>query len=96
MTTSVWATPVGQDCISLDTTLAKWLGERMIFLSEHANSYHADYDAVGWSARLAEHGRALLAYSDHFNAKPDEVEAVRLKGQIAMLFVAQNLGSLWD
>lgn len=93
---STWGTPVGQDCISLDITLAKWLGERMIFLSEHSNSYHPDYDHISWTARLAEHGRALVAYENHFQAEHDEQEAIRLKAQVAMMFVASHLGHLWD
>jgi len=97
MNTSVWETPMGKDCVSLDITLCKWLGERMIFLSEHTNSYHPDYDHISWTARLAEHGRALLAYHDHWLDHDDKPTVdFHLRAQSAMLFVAQNLGHFWD
>jgi len=96
---STWGTPVGQDCISLDTTLCKWLGERMIFLSEHANGYPEDYSYESWTGRLAQHGYALIAYHDHWsNPSKDDTPTVdyHLRAQSAMLFVAQNLGHFWD
>ena len=93
-----WGSPIGQDCISLDISLCKWLGERMIFLAEHTNSYHPDYTYESWAGNLTQHGYALLAYHDHWNDHDDDKPTVdyHLKAQAAMLFVAANLGHFWD
>jgi len=92
-----WGSPIGRDCVSLDITLCKWLGERMIYLAEHSNSYHPDMTYESWTGRLMQHGHALLAYHEHWETDCDKpTEYFHSKATQAMLFVAANLGHFWD
>jgi hypothetical protein len=40
---STWGTRLGKDCISLDCSLAEWLGARLLFLAQHAHGYPGSY-----------------------------------------------------
>ena len=92
-----WGTRVGQDCISLDTSLAAWLGARLTFLAEHAHGYPADRTPEEWAAQLRENGARLNAYVDHHSCETtDAEERVIAEGQVAMRWVAENLPTLWD
>jgi hypothetical protein len=86
-----WGTPPGQDCIDLNATLARWLGERLVFLADHTTTIKPDAEEP-WDVSLRRNGEALLRYAEKANA-PDEGldEAKR-----ALEWVAKNLQSLWD
>jgi hypothetical protein len=79
-----WQTPVGQDCKDLKCTLAKWLGERLLFLSqepkgvtEHWCTDLDDFDERGkaWTEALRTHGQALIEFERHGSDWPDPSRA---------------------
>jgi hypothetical protein len=41
-TNGIWSSKVGRDCVSLDTSLCRWLGKRLTHLATHTTSvpYH--------------------------------------------------------
>ena len=100
----LWATPEGKDCIDLDMSLCEWLGERLIFLSCHTNSYphkyaghEDDFASEEYLNDLAVHGMALLTYTDRYAIENlDDEQAVIAKAQDALRWVADNLPALWD
>jgi hypothetical protein len=107
---SKWNTPVGADCIDLHSTLARWLGERLIHLGEHTkgtpyaywmkfstgeNTFDEDAAFAAWKADLTTNGKALLAYVEDVETLPEDVETLPA-AQEAMRWVADNLGFLWD
>ena len=34
-----WGTDVGEDCVSLNTSLCRWLGTRLVFLGSHTKGH---------------------------------------------------------
>ena len=101
-----WGTPIGKDCISLDTSLCRWLGTRLLFLADHTHgapcgymgSSWEDEDGTGyeqWKKDLAGAGNALLAWGNRYEEKYDE-EHIYTPAQLALQWVAQNLANLWD
>lgn len=86
----IWGSPIGQDCITLHVTLAKWLGERLIYLSyrEHL-SYPSTYHGGGDAFRkdMLRHGQALL---EHGLETAADVEPAK----IAMRWVTDHFQSL--
>lgn len=93
-----WGTPIGQDCISLDTTLCKWLGERMLFLAEHTQSFDPRYVSFEeWQRTLRVNAYALLGWANHWDCgSVDEEHAAYEQAQAALRWIADNLGTLWD
>ena len=89
--TNVWKTPIGQDCMSLDHTLCSWLGERLLFLSEHSNSWNPTYwDTMeDYKKTLYLQGMALKDYD------PDNVGAM-VAARAAVRWTATYLETLWD
>lgn len=100
--TAHWTTPIGKDVVSLNATLADWLGTRLVFLATHTHSCPVTYieaqasDAEGyavWREDLLSNGRALMAFAAaRKNGDDDHIE----EAQDAMRWVADNLTSLWD
>jgi len=101
-----WGTPIGQDCISLDTSLCGWLGARLLFLSEHASSSPYYYGGTDnhevscdlFTSDLRDHGNALMRWAKHFDAAydADMEKDTYIHAQEALRWVADNLGTLWD
>lgn len=92
-----WETPVGKDCISLETSLSRWLGERLTFMGEHTSGAPIGWEHEDWKAKLRDMGERLTVWSEHHDL-PDaaaEVEAY-LNAQEAIRWVANNLAQLWD
>ena len=92
-----WGTEIGQDCITLKTSLAKWLGPRLVFLAEHTTSHAPGFyesEEVQQQAtdlflgQMTKHGNALIEFSEN---EESDVEA-----KAAMLWVAENFVHLWD
>lgn len=88
-----WGTPVGQDCIDLDETLAAWLGERLVFLADHTKTVKPEAEEP-WSDALRRNGKALQRYARKAKEgkEDDDLDAARR----ALEWVAKNFGSLWD
>jgi CubicO group peptidase (beta-lactamase class C family) len=40
---NVWTSKVGRDCVSLDTSLCRWLGKRLSHLATHSTGVPVDY-----------------------------------------------------
>ena len=104
---ATWGTPLGQDCVDLCSTLPRWLGERLMFLGMHTSGAPASYwdgdTAVPvpidrWRSDLTKHGYALSLAGNLSNLEwtLEEEEKARADAQEAMLWVAVNLGNLWD
>lgn len=95
---TTWGTPIGQDCISLDTVLCRWLGERLLFMGKHTSSIPFAWTTEGWRAALRKHGHALIAWANHFtnDLTPEEEKVAYAEAQDAMRWVAEYLGHLWD
>lgn len=90
-----WGTPLGQDCINLDTTMTRWLGHRLVFLGTHTNSYPGDYaDLRAWRAALLLNGGRLLAYAENKTADNGDVDYEVTRD--ALRWVAEYLPALWD
>lgn len=87
-----WGTPVGKDCISLDSSLCEWLGARLIFLATHG------HDEDPFRAKLLKHGEALSAYPCGLgtNLTMDEHRKRVADAQKALAWVSRNLVRLWD
>ena len=107
---ATWGSPVGKDCVDLCSTLPRWLGERLTFLGMHTNlapiSYFAsneDLDAPihvleRWRSDLTKCGAALSLVGNlsNLDLTIDEEEKAHADAEEAMLWVAINLGNLWD
>lgn len=97
-----WGTKIGKDCVSLDTSLAKWLGERLLFLAKHSNSYPSYYaDHKQWQCCLRAHGTCLLEYYNYVGLCLEEWTAEKETSKILLAkesihWVAQHLNHLWD
>ena len=94
--TSPWKTTVGRDAANLHRSLAKWLGERLIFLAKQTQGHPPRFTFDEWVNTLAKHGEAMLTYAqDDYEDDEEETTAYR-NAQNAMFFVTRNLGDLWD
>lgn len=92
-----WRTPVGQDCISLDSALCEWLALRLAFLAEHHHSYPAHMTPDRWKQTLRKHAATFAAYELHWHAATLEAENDLIAdAQKSMRWVANNLPTLWD
>lgn len=92
-----WGTPIGQDCISLNASLAKWLGPRLVFLADHTTSLapgnyatEEEHEAVTkkFLGEMRAHGESLIEYG---NAEDNDAAA-----ENALRWVAENFIYLWD
>jgi hypothetical protein len=81
-----WGTEIGQECITLKVSLAKWLGPRLLFLAQHTHRGTAQLRE--FADAMAVHGRALVVYGESGDGEPEAA--------IAMRWVADHLSSLWD
>lgn len=85
-----WGTPVGQDCINLDSALCKWLGERLVFMGEHTSSFSGTYETLdAWRSDLTFHGKRLLRYGTTEESDYDDVRRT-------LEWVGKHLPALWD
>lgn len=84
---ATWGTEVGQDCITLKISLAKWLGTRLLFLAEH--NHRGTAQLRDFADTMARHGHALVRYGQSQEHEHQQ-EAV-----IAMRWVAEHFSSLW-
>lgn len=92
-----WGTPAGKDCVSLDTSLCRWLGARLLFLAEHTNSHPNGWGYEAWKTTLHLHGTVLALWGDHFElVDHTEEETAYANAQDSLRWVADNLGDLWD
>lgn len=91
-----WGTPVGKDCVSLDTSLCHWLGERLTFLGEHTNSAPRGWEYEDWKAKMREMGGYLSVWAGHYDLPVEAVPQAYTNAQEAMRWVADNLRQLWD
>lgn len=94
-----WGSKVGRDCISLETSLCRWLGARLLFLAENASGYPMGYKYADWTADLKRAGEALTTWGNRYEQEDwdkwhDKEDYAR--AQEALQWVATNLGNLWD
>lgn len=87
-----WGTKVGRDCISLDTSLTKWLGRRLVHLGQHTGSHPCNMTHDEWRTLLVRHGNALTDYSKNRY----DTDVYDVPAQEALAWVSANLGMLWD
>jgi hypothetical protein len=83
---ATWGTEMGQDCITLKVSLAKWLGPRLLFLAD--NTHRGTGQLREFADPMARHGRALVLYAESAEHEPEAV--------VAMRWVADHFSSLWD
>jgi hypothetical protein len=92
-----WGTEIGQDCITLKASLARWLGPRLVFLAQHTTSlspglYKNREEHLLVTKRyldiMAQHGNALIEFGKEEENASEATEA--------MLWVAENFIHLWD
>lgn len=83
---------------NIDNHLSRTLGQQLVTMATIAHGYPGDqYPYDRWTADLEAHGKALLAYQRHqFDVYGDERDAIYRKAQEALVWVSENLGSLWD
>jgi len=97
---ATWGTPIGKDCVSLDTTLCKWLGDRLVFSAAHASGHPLRYSHKRWKRELSENGNALLVWANHYDTdygtNHDKETEDYANAQRALRWVARKLGNLWD
>lgn len=87
----IWGTPIGQDCVTLKVALAKWLGERLVYLSyrEHLDcptGYHGGESR--WQKDMLRHGQALVEYGADTGVNSEKAKA-------AMTWVSTYFDDLW-
>jgi hypothetical protein len=82
---------------NLNYSLPSILGAQLIHLGEIAHGYPPEYDGGfdSYVADLTVHGRALVRFGEDRVEDFDD-ESLYANAQIAMRWVAENLGSLWD
>jgi ParB/RepB/Spo0J family partition protein len=90
---AAWGTPLGQDCIDLHLTLARWLGERLVFLADHTTTIKPDAEEP-WDVSLRRNGEVLLRYPEKWNA--GDLDYGLDEAKRALEWVAKNLHSLGD
>jgi hypothetical protein len=92
-----WGTDIGQDSLSLNVSLAKWLGPRLVFLAENTTSLapgafeneEAHKQATKlFLEQMTMHGNVLIEYGEN---EENDIEA-----KTAMFWVAENFVHLWD
>jgi hypothetical protein len=109
---NVWTSKVGRDCVSLDTSLCRWLGKRLSHLATHSTGVPVDYidmcKAMSdddrdekfyhncWKREMSAAGEALTLYGDMFKNSGADNSPVLSDGQDAMRWVAKWLPNLWD
>lgn len=96
-----WGTPVGQDCVSLDTALCKWLGDRLVFFAAHTHGYpsHGNYSYEDWCQTCKDKAAALHGWGNRYEHTDLDLAEERLlyaSAQEALRWVADNLNDLWD
>tara|TARA_R110000822_G_scaffold288395_1_gene409722 strand:- start:230 stop:625 length:396 start_codon:yes stop_codon:yes gene_type:complete len=92
-----WGGPIGSDCINLNSSLAEWLGTRMVHLAKYSNSYPHSFRSIEvYNEYLNMHGNALLDYSKDDSSFTTEGAIIAYKAKDAMHWVANNLETLWD
>jgi hypothetical protein len=90
---SFFKTDIGKDCINLDLSTCKWLGERMVALSENCNTYPYRFPTKDdWTYALKANGEALLGY---YNSRSVSHKELR-NAQEAFRFFAEHLPHMWD
>jgi hypothetical protein len=90
-----WETTIGKDCISLDSSLAKWIAPRLKFLAEHGNTYPPQYTEKYWQNELTMHGEILEAYA-MAQACGYNHDDMYQDAQASIKWVAEHLKHLWD
>ena len=95
---ATWGTPVGQDCIDLDTTLATWVAERLEFMAKHTHGWPMDLTDSNeeWVELLTRKATALRDYVLYRHDCSSERTAKIDEGQKAMAWVASVMPHLWD
>lgn len=92
-----WGTPIGQDCISLNVSLAAWLGPRLVFFAENTTNMapgiygvREEHEAATekFLGEMRAHGETLIRYG---NEERDDQAA-----EEALRWVAENFIHLWD
>lgn len=78
---------------SLDYHLAKTLGAQLVTLSRIAHGHPNNWTYETWTVELAKHGNALQAYADDDLTHYDTTYP---PAKEALIWVAENLGALWD
>ena len=84
---------------SLDTHLSLVLGQQLIKMADIAHGYPGQegWTFERWTAELRTHGEALLAYSNQWDdTSLDDWESLYQPARLSLLWVADNLSSLWD
>ncbi len=95
MAKNKWKTDIGKDCINLNMSLCKWLGERLAFLAEHNMSIPIGYGDDRYKADLTKYSKALLAYNERSEEFEDESLLI-LNAKDALHWTAMMLPTLWD
>ena len=104
---SVWSSKVGRDCVSLDTSLCRWLGKRLAHLAKHTTGVPVvfinenpqlgeDVHAAVWRSVMAVHADNLIAYGNMYDAEPEAHDDIIGRGKDAVQWVAKWLPHLWD
>jgi len=98
---NTWGSPIGQDCISLNSSLCGWLAPRLKFLSKHAHGHPIEYKFKAWKKQLKKQGKRLeryhLYYAGEFDpGKEHEAPQIHIDAQKAIKWIAKNFEDLWD
>ncbi len=65
---ATWGTEMGQDCITLKISLAKWLGPRLLFLAE--NTHRGTEQLREFADAMVFHVAHLFATASPRNTRP--------------------------
>jgi hypothetical protein len=103
-----WDSKIGRDCVSLDLILCRWLGKRLVFLSQNTGGVphrfmrkiekkDAQRAHEKWQVALASAGTDLMRYGAILDDWPSPRETqMALAAQEALRWVAEYLPDLWD
>jgi hypothetical protein len=90
-------TDIGKDCINLDLSTCKWLGERMLAWSENCNTHPSRFPTKDdWTYALKANGEALLGYYNSRSELEDFSHKKLRNAQEAFRFFADHLLYMWD
>lgn len=79
----------------LRSSLPLWLGERLIFMAEHAKSYPSTTTPEAWGLAIRDAGR-ILSNHGSLDKKGNATDASFEKAKEALHWIADNLEDMWS
>ena len=92
---SPWSTTIGQDCVSLNVSMAKFLIPRLRFLAQYSHSVPPQFTPNKWRTHLLEKAEMLESWCQATCCGYED-EQLQRDVQVAMTWIGKNFLHLWD